>query len=95
MGDVVEVAGVTFTVRPGVKSPDDLVLWWLTPSGWRKVPMVAVAMMTDFFVENEAALKDHRPHWRQEAADFFVGYLRHAIARGWVDADAQMQRDKA
>lgn len=94
VGDEFVVGGLRFRITSGLKAEDDLVMWWLTPDGWRRVPMAVVAMMTEFFVENEGVLKAHRPHWRHDPADFFIGFLRHAIARGWVDADAQLQRDR-
>lgn len=85
-----------FRVVPGSKAPGDLRLEWSAPGGWEPVPMAAAALVSDFMVANEAHLMTTPAgaHRRIPADEYWFGYLRHAVVRGWDQADAQLQAQR-
>ncbi len=53
------LAGITFRVERGSKPTSNGVdqrLDWLTPDGWRAVPMAVGYLLADFFTDNEDIL---------------------------------------
>lgn len=81
------MGGVPFRVEAGYKAGDDLRLMWQGPERWEPVPMVAMAMMYQFFVENEYRLFEHNPHWKIDPKDHFDHYLSEALSHGFHEAD--------
>lgn len=70
----------------------DLVLQvWIEGGGWRSIPMIAVAMMTEFFWENEDVLY---PPPRFKGGAYFFEYLRDACERGYLRADSKLKEER-
>lgn len=90
-GDTFEVSGLHFRVVRGSKSPDDLRLEWSTGGQWWPVHMAAVALMADFFYENEDRLY---PPPRYRGGRYFLDYLYESVIKGWERADLKLRLEK-
>lgn len=88
------IDGVAFRVIEGKKEPGDLRVEWRTPAGWKPITMAPIAMLVEFFIENEEHLRQYRPHWRQTGHDFFMAYLETAFREGWEAAYASILADR-
>ncbi len=75
--------GLPVQIDLGRKGPDDLVMSWWTPDGWRPVPMSFGQALADFFCENELVLSEQRSHWRFNGDTYYLRSLHEAARLGW------------
>lgn len=63
---------------------------WMVGGQWQAIPMEAVAILTDFFYENENVL--YPPP--AEGGDYFMTYLHGAATEGFGVVEVQLQAEK-
>jgi hypothetical protein len=83
-GDAFRLSELEFRVVQGRKAPDDLVLQWLTPTGWFPIRFDVLGLLVDFLYDNEGRLY---PRWcGYRGGEKVVDYVRRAVDDGWRDA---------
>ena len=98
-GMVLSIDGLSIRVVPGKKADGDLRLEWRVDGRWRPVTMTSVAVLADFFADNEDwhfdARTAHARSWTNPGGEYFLEFLREAATGGWRGADARLQAQKA
>ena len=102
-GMVLSIDGLSIRVVPGDKSAPysdgDLRLEWRVDGRWRPVKMTSVAVLVDFFADNEDwhfdARTEHALNWTSPGGEYFLEFLEEAATGGWRGADARLQAQKA
>jgi hypothetical protein len=98
-GDMFRLSGLDFRVQEGVKKQQgtgaggDLVLQWLTPSGWVSIGFDALGLIVDFLYENEHHL--FPPSQGFDGGEMVRDYVKKACQLGHDKAAAELRLQKA
>lgn len=86
--------GLDLRIVQGDKAPVDLRLDMYVNGSWVPVRMELPLMMCDFFADNERALEEYRPNWRNSGDGYFVIQLKKAIKHGWQVVADEIRRQR-
>lgn len=91
-GSAFMLCGLMFRIRRGRKHPDDLVLEWATPDGWRPITFAPVGLMVEFLYRNEDVLYPRTNGYK--GGEKVMAYLRECLKVGHDDAWRNLEWEK-
>lgn len=90
-GEAHSCDGIEFRIQEGTKDTLDLVLQWLTPTGWRTITCEPWFLFIDFVAWNEDLLHPYPRKGGQKLLD----EMRRARIQGWRAAVVRLQEERA